>query len=186
MPDPLTEAVCHACGINPQEITPSFRHTIHNAVTELRTVRASPSEVGPRAAVYRGMFPSMPLTPASLAKWWSACDPARQFEAPAEPKGWAAVRKWRGHDIAFGAANRWIDERSKFPTIAEFWDEYENVWRDRWEQEKRVLRLVPPMQPPTELSQEAVHLWRASLGQPEEGCLCDSCTMARQIMERQG
>ncbi|SRR6266571_1197668 len=112
-------------------------------------------------------FPSYEITPPTVGLW---------------------VRKLRERDadIAFGAANRWIDERSKFPTIAEFWDEYENVWRDRWEQEKRVLRLVPPMQPPTELSQEAVHLWRASLGQPEEGCLCDSCTMARQIMERQG
>jgi hypothetical protein len=113
-------------------------------------------------------YPTFDLTPPTVGLWV------------------AKLRdRWEA-DIAFAAANAWIDEHSRFPTIAEFFDVCQQVWRERWEQEKRVLRLVPPLRPPAELSQEAVHLWRASLGQPEEGCLCESCTMARQIMERQG
>jgi hypothetical protein len=113
-------------------------------------------------------YPTFDLTPPTVGLWV------------------AKLRdRWEA-DIAFAAANSWIDERSKFPTIAEFFDACEEQWRARWEQQKKVLRLVPPIQAPAELSQESVHLWRASLGQPEEGCLCESCTMARQIMQRQG
>lgn len=112
-------------------------------------------------------FPLFDLTPPTVGLWVTKL---RDKEA----------------DIAIVAANRWVDDRSKFPTIAEFFDVYEDVWRERWEAEKRILRLVPPLPAPPELSQEAVHLWRASLGQPEEGCLCESCTLARQVMQRQG
>lgn len=90
----------------------------------------------------------------------------------------------REFDVAQAAANRWIDERFKFPTIAEFWDEYETVWRERAEREKNVLRLVPAPAPEG-MTTEQVHIWRASLGQPKENCLCDFCTMAREVKERQ-
>lgn len=113
-------------------------------------------------------FPSYEITPPTVGLW---------------------VRKlgerWEA-DIAFAAANDWIEEHSKFPTIAEFWDVCEKIWRQRWEAQKKTLRLVPAESAPEGLSQEAIHLWRASLGQPETGCLCESCTLAREIMERQG
>lgn len=112
-------------------------------------------------------FPSYEITPPTVGLWVHKLG-EREF------------------DVAQAAANRWIDERYKFPTIAEFWDEYEVIWRERWEAQKKVLRLVPAQSAPQGLSQEAVHLWRASLGQPETGCLCESCTLAREIMERQG
>jgi hypothetical protein len=111
-------------------------------------------------------FPSYEITPPTVGLW---------------------VRKLmeREFDVAKDAANRWIDERYKFPTIAEFWDTYENVWRERWEAQKKVLRLVPPEPHPEGMTTEQVHIWRASLGQPKENCLCDFCRMAREMKARQ-
>lgn len=111
-------------------------------------------------------FPSFPLTPPTVELW---------------------VRKLREReaDIAFAAAHRWVDTHAKFPTIAEFWETYGSVWRDRSEQERKVLRLVPPEPAPEGLSPEQVHIWRASLGQPKEDCLCEFCHKAREIKARQ-
>jgi len=111
-------------------------------------------------------FPTYEITPPTVGLW---------------------VRKLveREADIAFAAANRWIDTHAKFPTIAEFWETYEGVWRDRWEAQRRTLRLVPPLPAPREMNTEQVHIWRASLGQPKENCLCEFCTLAREIKEKQ-
>lgn len=111
-------------------------------------------------------FPTYEITPPTVGLW---------------------VRKLmeRDADVAFGAANRWIDERFKFPTIAEFWDEYEALWRERAEREKNVLRLVPAEPAPTGMTTEQVHIWRASLGQPKADCLCEFCRLAREIKAKQ-
>jgi hypothetical protein len=111
-------------------------------------------------------FPSYEITPPTVELWVQKLRP-------------------READVALAAAHRWVDERFKFPTIAEFGDEYETVWRERWEAQKKVLRLVPAPAAPEGMTVEQVHIWRASLGQPKTNCLCDFCRMAREIKARQ-
>ncbi len=69
-PDPLFDAVVSVCGIETDKLTPTARGALNGKLKELRGVDATPEEVWARAPRFIHRFPSSPLTPAALAKWW--------------------------------------------------------------------------------------------------------------------
>jgi hypothetical protein len=71
-PDLLFEAVCDACGIDRQTLTPSGRGPLNRAVKEIREVAGTPEDVPRRAAEFRRRFPEASLTPSALAKHWGS------------------------------------------------------------------------------------------------------------------
>jgi hypothetical protein len=69
--DELFEAVAEACRIDIKELTPQGRGPLNQAVKQLRTVGASPTQVKIRANRYRLTYPETTLTPSALSKHWA-------------------------------------------------------------------------------------------------------------------
>jgi hypothetical protein len=70
--DPLFDALVEACGVNPAELTTSFRGSVNKALKDLRAVDATPGQVKVRAQRFRKRYESISLTPSALAKHWPA------------------------------------------------------------------------------------------------------------------
>jgi hypothetical protein len=68
--DELFEAVAEACGITVAELTKTSRGPMNNAVSQLRSVGATPGQVKVRANRYRQRYPDTALTPTALVKHW--------------------------------------------------------------------------------------------------------------------
>jgi len=71
-PDELFDALVEACGVNPAELTTSFRGSVNKALKDLRAVDATPGQVKVRAQRFRKRYESISLTPSALAKHWPA------------------------------------------------------------------------------------------------------------------
>jgi hypothetical protein len=86
--DPLFDAVCQVCKINPHSLTQSGRGMLNRALKELRAVEARPEDVMHRSRAYVERFRHTP-TPGALARHWASLEvrphAARRIEAP-EPQ----------------------------------------------------------------------------------------------------
>lgn len=70
--DPLWDALTAVCGVS-GDLTKSERGKFNAALKELREANATPSEIRRRAAVFRGKWPTITLTPNGLSGRWSEC-----------------------------------------------------------------------------------------------------------------
>jgi hypothetical protein len=86
--DELFEAVCEACGIKITELTPQGRGPLNQAVKQLRTVGASPTQVKIRANRYRLTYPETTLTPSALSKHWAQLNGTKPATAEKVNRGW--------------------------------------------------------------------------------------------------
>jgi hypothetical protein len=69
-PDPLWDALIGGCGIV-GPFTKSARGAYNEAVAQLRQIGASPEEVAPRIARYRGAYPRATATPSAVVRHWA-------------------------------------------------------------------------------------------------------------------
>ena len=70
--DHLFDALLDVCGMEAGQLTPSARGSVNKALSDLRSVDASPDEVHTRARRYRVAFKNAALTPAVLSKHWAS------------------------------------------------------------------------------------------------------------------
>ena len=119
--DLFFDALCVACGINPQEVTRMAATGIGTALADIAAVtpNLTPEEFGIRAAKYRREHPDWELTPTALCTHWGelGTGDAGQTVASmhaAEPQGWQDVAtrmfqeaEWSEGSIAVILQNGW-------------------------------------------------------------------------------
>jgi hypothetical protein len=80
--DEIWDALLTACGVDPDgPFTNDARGAYNKATKQLRDVDATPEEIRRRAAIFRGQWRDVSLTPTALARRWNEC--ARPFVAAA-------------------------------------------------------------------------------------------------------
>jgi hypothetical protein len=72
--DEIWDTLLDACNIDPTNIPTSARGAYNRAVKDLRDIGATPGEIRRRAAIFRGQWRDVSLTPTALARRWSECD----------------------------------------------------------------------------------------------------------------
>ena len=83
-PDEIWDALMDACGVNTDAgLTKDARGAYNAAAKQLRDVGATPQDIRRRAAIYRGQWPAVSLTPTALARRWSECE---RPPTPATPR----------------------------------------------------------------------------------------------------
>jgi len=119
--DLLFDALCVACGTNPQEVTRMAATGIGTALADIAAVtpNLTPEEFGIRAAKYRREHPDWELTPTALCTHWGelGTGDAGQTVASmhaAEPQGWQDVAtqmfletEWDPNSIKVLLQNGW-------------------------------------------------------------------------------
>lgn len=80
-PDEIWDALLEACHVEPSSVTASSRGAYNKAVADLKAVDATPEEIRRRAAIFRGQWRDVSLTPTALARRWAECE--RPFIASA-------------------------------------------------------------------------------------------------------
>lgn len=68
--DELFDALAEACGVDVSQVTRSARGALNRALADLREVGATPDEIKARAKQHRRKWPTITVTPMSLAKHW--------------------------------------------------------------------------------------------------------------------
>lgn len=98
--DLLFDALCVACGINPQEVTRMAATGIGTALADIAAVTPdlTPEEFGMRAAKYRREHPDWELTPTALCTHWGELGKGDAGQTVAsmhasEPQGWQDVAR---------------------------------------------------------------------------------------------
>lgn len=72
--DEIWDTLLDACGVDPDNIPTSARGAYNRAVKDLRDIGATPGEIRRRAAIFRGQWRDVSLTPTALARRWPECD----------------------------------------------------------------------------------------------------------------
>jgi len=72
--DEVWDSLLEACGVDTNQIPSSARGAYNRAVADLKAIGATPNEIRRRAAVFRGQWRDMSLTPTALARRWAECD----------------------------------------------------------------------------------------------------------------
>lgn len=93
----MWDAVLLACHLDGQVPTDSARGAWSKAVSELRRVGATPTEVAARAAAFRAQWPGATLTPTALARRWAEISPKNTTAARHDP---VALAAGRGRNLA--------------------------------------------------------------------------------------
>jgi hypothetical protein len=87
--DPLWDALCFVCKINPQHLTISGRGMLNRALKEIRDAGGTPPDVLHRAQAYQERFSGVP-TPGALARHWASLETrpraVRKVEPAPEPE----------------------------------------------------------------------------------------------------
>ena len=87
-PDEIWDTLLDVCAIDPHTIPDSARGAYNRAVADLRTIGATPNDIRRRAAIYRGQWPNVSLTPTALTRRWSECErPAPKTGPPPSRNG---------------------------------------------------------------------------------------------------
>lgn len=92
--NPLFDALALACGANPAEATSAYRKTCGVALADILSVSPSVTEEDfrVRGDAFRRKHKDWPLTPMTLAKYWSELGPANGLTWTARtelaPDGW--------------------------------------------------------------------------------------------------
>ena len=84
-PDLTWDAVMAVCGVT--QVTSSARGAYNRAVADLKSVDATPTDIGQHAQVFRTRWPDVSLTPTALARRWGETDPQRQHSPIAKGSG---------------------------------------------------------------------------------------------------
>lgn len=70
--DPIFDALCEVCAIDPQQLTSSARGALNKARKEIVSLGATDEDVRRKAHAYRVAYPAISLTPSALVKHWPA------------------------------------------------------------------------------------------------------------------
>ena len=102
-PDPIFDALCEVCDLDPKQLTPSARGALNKARKEIAGLEATDEDVRRKAHAYRVAYPGMALTPSALAKHWPSLDAGLTRPTTVKPSAYGTPTRallGRGVDAA--------------------------------------------------------------------------------------